>query len=84
MNPVISGEQCKAAQFRTSRDLTISNTIGSCTLLMISRSTKPQAYRASLYRDEYLESQCHNICKLYFNIYLTESLKYLQKILKLF
>ena len=57
------GDDCKAAQFRTSRDLAIGDNVGKCALLTIERGTKPQAYRTSLYKDEYLEHQCHNICK---------------------
>ncbi|XP_058797709.1 uncharacterized protein LOC131667947 isoform X2 [Phymastichus coffea] len=59
----IKERSCKAAQFRTSTDLRIGDTAGSCSLLTIERSTKPQAYRTSPYRDEYLENQCHNISR---------------------
>ncbi|XP_051160478.1 uncharacterized protein LOC127281034 [Leptopilina boulardi] len=57
------GEQCKSAQFRTSRDLTIGDTVGKCALSKYERGIRPQAYRASWYRDEYLQSQCHKISK---------------------
>ncbi|XP_001604126.2 uncharacterized protein LOC100120484 isoform X1 [Nasonia vitripennis] len=59
----VNSTTCKSAEFRTSRDLTIGDTVGTCSLLSIERGTKPQAYRAAIYRDEYLESQCHNISK---------------------
>lgn len=59
----IKGGQCKSAQFRTSSDLTIGDTVGKCALSKFERGLRPQAYRASWYRDEYLQSQCHKICK---------------------
>lgn len=57
------GEECKSAQFRTSRDLTIGDTVGKCALSKYERGIRPQAYRAAWYRDEYLQSQCHRISK---------------------
>ncbi|KAJ8681895.1 hypothetical protein QAD02_017687 [Eretmocerus hayati] len=60
---------CKAAQFRASQDLLVGDTLGQCALLSIERSTKPQTYRASTYRDEYLDYQCHNISKTDFCSY---------------
>ncbi|XP_014206597.1 uncharacterized protein LOC106638085 [Copidosoma floridanum] len=62
-------KNCKAAQFQTSRDLFIGDITGSCTLLTIEREMKPQAYRASLYRNEYLQNQCHNVSKTEFCSY---------------
>ncbi|XP_015108337.1 uncharacterized protein LOC107035452 isoform X1 [Diachasma alloeum] len=52
---------CKSAQFRTSHPLAVGDSEGLCTLLTIERSVRPQSYRASMYRDEYLEPQCHNL-----------------------
>lgn len=62
-NLFFQGEECKSAQFRTSRDLTIGDTVGKCALSKYERGIRPQAYRAAWYRDEYLQSQCHRICK---------------------
>ncbi|XP_015604224.1 uncharacterized protein LOC107272038 [Cephus cinctus] len=58
-----SGDTCKSAQFRTNQDLQIGDTVGRCALSTVERGTRPQAYRASMYRDEYLQSQCHNISR---------------------
>lgn len=58
---LFSGGACKSAQFRTSKALSINNTLGRCALSMVERSIRPQAYRASMYRDEYLQHQCHDI-----------------------
>ncbi|XP_046827463.1 uncharacterized protein LOC124427999 [Vespa crabro] len=59
-----AGSACKSAQFRTSKALSINNTLGRCALSMVERSIRPQAYRASMYRDEYLQHQCHDILKM--------------------
>ncbi|XP_050445248.1 uncharacterized protein LOC126848390 isoform X3 [Cataglyphis hispanica] len=58
-----AGNECESAQFRTSKPLSIDNTIGTCSLSKFERGTRPQAYRSSMYRDEYLQDQCHNISK---------------------
>ncbi|XP_070170904.1 uncharacterized protein [Polyergus mexicanus] len=58
-----AGSQCESAQFRTSEPLSIDDTIGTCSLSKFERGTRPQAYRSSMYRDEYLQDQCHNISK---------------------
>ncbi|XP_023287900.1 uncharacterized protein LOC105704404 isoform X2 [Orussus abietinus] len=55
------GDRCKSAQFRTSHDLWIGDSRGKCALSTVERGIRPQAYRASMYRDEYLQNQCHNI-----------------------
>lgn len=60
---IILGSECESAQFRTSKPLSIDDTIGTCSLSKFERGTRPQAYRSSMYRDEYLQDQCHNICK---------------------
>ncbi|KAL7301175.1 hypothetical protein TKK_0006146 [Trichogramma kaykai] len=57
------GKKCKSAQFRASEPVKIEDSFGSCTLLTIDRGTKPQAYRTSMYRDEYLENQCHDLAR---------------------
>lgn len=57
------GSECESAQFRTSEPLSIDDTLGTCSLSKFERGTRPQAYRSSMYRDEYLQDQCHNICK---------------------
>lgn len=54
---------CESAQFRTSEPLSIDDTVGTCSLSKFERGTRPQAYRSSMYRDEYLQDQCHNISK---------------------
>ncbi|XP_072765207.1 uncharacterized protein [Anoplolepis gracilipes] len=58
-----AGSACESAQFRTSEPLSINDTIGMCSLSKFERGTRPQAYRSSMYRDEYLQDQCHNISK---------------------
>lgn len=58
-----AGDDCASAQFRTGEPLSIDNTIGTCSLSKLERGTRPQAYRSSMYRDEYLQDQCHNISK---------------------
>ncbi|XP_032683048.1 uncharacterized protein LOC116849728 isoform X2 [Odontomachus brunneus] len=58
-----AGDECGSAQFRTSQPLSIDDTIGTCSLSRLERGTRPQAYRSSMYRDEYLQYQCHNISK---------------------
>ncbi|XP_011313681.1 uncharacterized protein [Fopius arisanus] len=63
------GRNCKSAQFRTSQPLAVGDSKGICTLLNIERSVRPQSYRASMYRDEYLEPQCHNLSSLDFCSY---------------
>ncbi|XP_029179231.1 uncharacterized protein LOC114946745 isoform X2 [Nylanderia fulva] len=55
--------ECESAQFRTSEPLSIDDTVGTCSLSKFERGTRPQAYRSSMYRDEYLQDQCHNISK---------------------
>ncbi|XP_034943908.1 uncharacterized protein [Chelonus insularis] len=56
-----AGPACKSAQFQTSKPLAIGDVNGKCALLSIQRGTRPQAYRASMYRDEYLETECHKL-----------------------
>ncbi|KYQ57928.1 hypothetical protein ALC60_02977 [Trachymyrmex zeteki] len=56
-----AGNECVSAQFRTGEPLSINDTIGTCSLSRLERGTRPQAYRSSMYRDEYLQDQCHNI-----------------------
>ncbi|GAB1866522.1 ZP domain-containing protein [Camponotus japonicus] len=58
-----AGSECESAQFRTSEPLSIEDTLGMCSLSKFERGTRPQAYRSSMYRDEYLQDQCHNISK---------------------
>lgn len=55
--------ECESAQFRTSAPLSVGDTIGTCSLSSLERSIRPQAYRSSVYRDEYLQDQCHNVCE---------------------
>ncbi|KAK0096387.1 hypothetical protein PV326_005623 [Microctonus aethiopoides] len=55
------GMNCKSAQFRTSVPFSIGDVEGRCSLLQIERGIRPQSYRASMYRDEYLETQCHKL-----------------------
>ncbi|XP_053976905.1 uncharacterized protein LOC128890108 isoform X2 [Hylaeus anthracinus] len=57
------GRSCKSAQFRTTKPLSTDDAIGRCTLSLLERGTRPQAYRASMYRDEYLRDQCRNVSK---------------------
>ncbi|XP_076678030.1 uncharacterized protein LOC143374068 isoform X2 [Andrena cerasifolii] len=58
-----TGGSCESAQFRTTKPLSISDTIGRCSLSLLERGTRPQAYRASMYRDEYLRDQCRVVSK---------------------
>ncbi|XP_026674051.1 uncharacterized protein LOC108630827 isoform X2 [Ceratina calcarata] len=58
-----TGRSCKSAQFRTTRPLSSDNAFGRCTLSLHERSTRPRAYIASMYRDEYLGDQCRNLSK---------------------
>ncbi|XP_024874980.1 uncharacterized protein LOC112456571 [Temnothorax curvispinosus] len=58
-----AGDECASAQYRTGEPLSINDTIGTCSLSKLERGTRPQAYRSSMYRDEYLQDQCHNITK---------------------
>ncbi|EFN77857.1 uncharacterized protein LOC105189233 [Harpegnathos saltator] len=58
-----AGDGCGSAQFRTSQPLSTNDSVGTCWLSRLERGTKPQAYGTSMYRDEYLQSQCHNISK---------------------
>ncbi|XP_043280944.1 uncharacterized protein [Venturia canescens] len=58
---IAAGSMCQSAQFRTIRDLAIGDSQGNCTLQSISRGTRPQSYRASMYKDEYLETECHDL-----------------------
>ncbi|XP_076229202.1 uncharacterized protein LOC116433417 isoform X2 [Nomia melanderi] len=60
---VKTGRSCESAQFRTSRPLSSEDTIGRCSLSLLERGTRPQAYRASMYRDEYLRDQCRTVSK---------------------
>ncbi|XP_076630697.1 uncharacterized protein LOC143346465 isoform X1 [Colletes latitarsis] len=57
------GKSCESAQFRTTRPLSANNAMGRCTLSLLERGTRPQAYRVSMYRDEYLRDQCRNVSK---------------------
>ncbi|CAL7938353.1 unnamed protein product [Xylocopa violacea] len=56
-------KSCESAQFRTSKPLSSDDTIGRCSLSLHERGTRPGAYRASMYRDEYLRDQCRNLSK---------------------
>ncbi|XP_068978205.1 uncharacterized protein [Bombus flavifrons] len=59
-----TGRSCESAQFRTSKPLSIDKTaFGRCSLSLYERGTRPRAYRASMYRDEYLRDQCRNLSK---------------------
>nr|XP_033342757.1 uncharacterized protein LOC117229920 isoform X1 [Megalopta genalis] len=58
---VETGRSCKSAQFRTSKPLSAENAIGRCSLSLLERGIRPQAYRASMYRDEYLRDQCRTV-----------------------
>ncbi|XP_076295009.1 uncharacterized protein LOC143216107 [Lasioglossum baleicum] len=58
-----TGRSCKSAQFRTSKPLSAENAIGRCSLSLLERGIRPQAYRASMYRDEYLRDQCRTVSK---------------------
>ncbi|XP_060825016.1 uncharacterized protein LOC132911977 isoform X1 [Bombus pascuorum] len=59
-----TGRSCESAQFRTSKPLSIEQTaFGRCSLSLHERGTRPRAYRASMYRDEYLRDQCRNLSK---------------------
>lgn len=60
---MVAGGECESTQFRTSEPLSINDTIGTCSLSKFERSIRPQAYRSSMYRDEYLQNQCHNVCE---------------------
>lgn len=66
---MVPGDVCESAQFRTSQPLSIDDTVGTCSLSKLERSIRPQAYRSSMYRDEYLQDQCHNVCR-YLNQHL--------------
>ncbi|XP_006563620.1 uncharacterized protein LOC726353 isoform X2 [Apis mellifera] len=56
------GGSCESAQFRTSKPLSSNETVlGRCSLSLYERGTRPRAYRASMYRDEYLRDQCRNL-----------------------
>ncbi|XP_076241052.1 uncharacterized protein LOC143183416 [Calliopsis andreniformis] len=58
-----TGKSCESAQFRTTKPLSIKNAVGKCSLSLFERGVRPQAYRASMYRDEYLRDQCRNVSK---------------------
>ncbi|XP_033308116.1 uncharacterized protein LOC117209818 [Bombus bifarius] len=59
-----TGRSCESAQFRTSKPLSIDKTaFGRCSLSLYERGTRPRAYRASMYRDEYLRDQCRNLSR---------------------
>nr|ARK20012.1 venom protein [Ampulex compressa] len=58
-----AGDGCKSAQFQTTKPLSTEDSVGRCSLSAVERGTRPQAYRASIYRDEYLQDQCHNVSK---------------------
>ncbi|XP_017796564.1 PREDICTED: uncharacterized protein LOC108577858 [Habropoda laboriosa] len=60
---VDTGRSCESAQFRTTRPLSSDDTVGRCSLSLYERGTRPRAYRASMYRDEYLQDQCRNLPK---------------------
>ncbi|XP_076651481.1 uncharacterized protein LOC143358317 [Halictus rubicundus] len=60
---VETGRSCRSAQFRTSKPLSAENAIGRCSLSLLERGVRPQAYRASMYRDEYLRYQCRVVSK---------------------
>lgn len=61
------GGSCESAQFRTSKPLSSNETVlGRCSLSLYERGTRPRAYRASMYRDEYLRDQCRNLCEYKF------------------
>lgn len=61
------GGSCESAQFRTSKPLSSNETaLGRCSLSLYERGTRPRAYRASMYRDEYLRDQCRNLCEYKF------------------
>ncbi|XP_011872865.1 PREDICTED: uncharacterized protein LOC105564798 [Vollenhovia emeryi] len=59
----LQADECASAQYRTGEPLSINDTIGTCSLSKLERGTRPQAYRSSMYRDEYLQDQCHNMPK---------------------
>ncbi|KAH0945783.1 hypothetical protein HN011_010617 [Eciton burchellii] len=61
--------ECESAQFRTREPLSINDTIGTCSLSRLERSIRPQAYISSMYRDEYLQDQCHNVSKKHYCSY---------------
>nr|XP_012146929.1 PREDICTED: uncharacterized protein LOC100880315 isoform X3 [Megachile rotundata] len=56
-----SGRSCQSAQFRTTKPLSTDDAMGQCSLSLLERGSKPRAYRASMYRDEYLWDQCRNL-----------------------
>ncbi|CAK9824833.1 hypothetical protein ANTRET_LOCUS2937 [Anthophora retusa] len=56
-----TGRSCESAQFRTTRPLSSNDAVGRCSLSLHERGTRPRAYRASMYRDEYLRDQCRNL-----------------------
>nr|XP_034179295.1 uncharacterized protein LOC117603867 isoform X1 [Osmia lignaria] len=60
---VETGRSCQSAQFRTTKPLSSDNAIGQCSLSLLERGIKPRAYRASMYRDEYLWDQCRNLSR---------------------
>ncbi|XP_020706349.2 uncharacterized protein LOC105683030 isoform X2 [Athalia rosae] len=60
---IAAGRNCRSARYRTAEDLRIGDTRGRCALSNVDRGNRPQAYRASMYRDEYLQNQCHNLTK---------------------
>ncbi|XP_066595926.1 uncharacterized protein [Prorops nasuta] len=60
---IADGDRCKSAQFKTSKALSIGNNLGKCAKLGVERGTRPQGYRVSMYREEYLQTQCHTISK---------------------
>ena len=60
----LPGRNCESVQFRTTKPLSIDETaLGRCSLSLHERGTRPSAYRASMYRDEYLRDQCRSLCK---------------------
>ncbi|KAK9308878.1 hypothetical protein QLX08_001291 [Tetragonisca angustula] len=57
-----TGRSCESVQFRTTKPLSIDKTaLGRCSLSLHERGTRPSAYRASMYRDEYLRDQCRSL-----------------------
>ncbi|XP_017765268.1 PREDICTED: uncharacterized protein LOC108554479 [Eufriesea mexicana] len=59
-----AGRSCESAQFRTAKPLSSDETaLGRCSLSLHERGTRPRAYRASMYRDEYLWDECRNLSR---------------------
>ncbi|XP_076302864.1 uncharacterized protein LOC143221268 [Lasioglossum baleicum] len=59
-----TGRSCESAEFRTAKPLSSDQAaLGRCSLSLHERGTRPRAYRASMYRDEYLWDQCRNLSR---------------------